>query len=744
MKTQFAKLIFGGYVIISTIILLIIYAFPFLKLLFEIFQHSVISLSARYLFLYEIRVFTINYQIINNSFNKIKNNAKKKIESIKNTIKIDKAKAIILYLVKFLIFLLFIYFIYYLWKYLIMILLLSIKVIEFILFILTFIMSLIIFYIIIREQSMNFFHNLMDNLRASLIIFLIKNDKFLNECNKKKIISYCFIGSLAILLIFIIFRIIFNYIIANLYYISLKSVNVIFIILLHLAVLFHYLINFEKVNDCVMRYTRNKYKILKKALKEKLENSFDQHLINAKKLVNTFLSEEKSDKYNKFAKVVNKFRKNDFYKLLNGEINIENDDYEIDDLCFRYKIEDKENFKFLILKFLNFQIILSEWYEDKTKHEYLKGLWKIYPIMYKLHDLNEEDLEIKLREINYSKWNEKDKNTFKQCISNSPEIKAIQISNFIKNDINDFNLFLENMMNYKSCLNKYEKMENYGNKLYNYTKQFLKNFLKKKGKIEDSAGKIKDIINNRTIEYILKNYISKNSCKSYEYYFGKIINLMKNEKAMNILNFSEQILIAPISFLELSYHVIGLIQCFKELYHPASIIYEIKLQRIKNNFHIHKEKISDITGNDEEDFKLLKSILLEIKQDRDDIIKLIDEMKNKKNQAESNKDKYITKTIKNTIITIAFTAGTIFSGGISSIVAGVGIATGVFKTLKSGAKIIENIKLIDSFKELLNEAENKQKEIEEEIKNIENICYQKITEHCPEEMKQKILEKYCI
>ena len=119
-------------------------------------------------------------------------------------------------------------------------------------------------------------------------------------------------------------------------------------------------------------------------------------------------------------------------------------------------------------------------------------------------------------------------------------------------------------------------------------------------------------------------------------------------------------------------------------------------------------------------------------------------MTNEKNKAESNKDKYITKTIKNTIITIAFTAGTIFSGGISSIVAGVGIATGVFKTLKSGAKIIENIKLIDSFKELLNEAENKQKEIEEEIKNIENICYQKITEHCPEEMKQKILEKYCI
>lgn len=716
------------FVIISSIILLIIYTLPLLKLIYDIFKLSLHSFLGIFLFIFEIKIVINDYKIIVGSCYKIKVNAEETFESIKKKIKENKIKALIEYLVKFFITIFFIYFIYYLWKYLALkLIMIIINIIEIILFIL----YLYETYTNNKKQIIEFFPDLWQ----SLIIFLI-DKKIFSQCNKKKLIYYCSFCSLVIILTPFIFK----YIIAYLYYILKKIINFGLLILVNLAVLLYYLINFEEINNTIMRYL----KMINKILKEELDELFDSSLIKAKKLVLSFLSEEKSHKYKQFAQVINNFKKVDFYKLLNGEINIDNNEYEIDFLCYKYKIEDKESFKLLILKFLNFQLILSEWIENKTKHEYLKGLWKIYPTMHQLNNLSEEDLENKLRVINYSEWSEEDKNIFKQCISNSPEIKAIELTKFIQNEDKEFNILFENMMNYNSSLKNYQKMENYGNKLYNYTKQFLKIFLENKGKITDSVDKIKDIINNRTIECILKNYIPQKVCQSYEFYFSKLINSIKNVKVINILKSSNQFLSAPFSFLELSYHVVGLIKCFNKLYYPESDIFNYELEQINKNFQKHKENITNITGNDKEDLKLIKTILLDIKNDRDDIIKLISKMNDKKECAELKKKKHIIDLVKYSASTFfGVTLGTILSGGIAPAIGGIAIATGIVQTVKSGLKIVIDKNIIDSFNKLLIEAEEKQKEIEEEIKNIEKIYCMNITEHCPDEIRQKIIGKYC-
>lgn len=492
-----------------------------------------------------------------------------------------------------------------------------------------------------------------------------------------------------------------------------------------------------------MIYFNEKFEIAK----DKIDSFLDPSLNNAKKLIKLCLSQEESYNYRQFANIVDNFGRKDFKKLINGEFNINCDDYEIEDLCNRYKIKDIKNFKLLVLKFLNFQLIFSEWYEDVSKHEYLRKLWLLYPIMHKLNDLDEEDLEIKLEKIKYSEWSIKDKNILKQCISNSPEIKAIQFNNFINHNLDEFNSLINNAMKYKSTFKEHQNMKLYEHTFYNYIKQFVKKALNMKGKVVDSFHKIHDAIENRTIECIIEN-VSKSQItnQNYDYYFNKMINLMKNEKIINIINSSDQIISGvniSFSFFELSYHVIGLINCIMELRDSESEVFDSELKRINQNFESHKNKIKYISGNDEEDLQLIESILLEIQQDRNEIIKLIENIEDKKKYAELEKKKNIRKIFKNGLKAIAGGAiGAAFSGGLSTIIGSVTAVTETIKIIKNSTKVIVNIKKIKSFKELLELAKKKQKEIDEEIKQIKIIYLKRITAHCPEDIKNQIFNKY--
>ena len=230
--------------------------------------------------------------------------------------------------------------------------------------------------------------------------------------------------------------------------------NLLFIIFIILGSFLYYLKNYEKVNKKIPEIKEkisiyiDKIDKISEVIKDKILTLIDPNVIIPKKLIKLCLSEEKSSSFKQFVNIIDNFGRKDFKKLIEGELNIDNGFIEIEELCNRYKITDIENFKSLILKFQNFQLILSEWSMDFTKHKYLKQLWLFYPIIYKLKDLTDEELEAHLEKIQYSNWDQETKNTFRQCINNSPEIKAIEI-NKIVNKIGVFMEFIENAMNYK-------------------------------------------------------------------------------------------------------------------------------------------------------------------------------------------------------------------------------------------------------------------------------------------------------
>jgi hypothetical protein len=366
--------------------------------------------------------------------------------------------------------------------------------------------------------------------------------------------------------------------------------------------------------------------------------------------------------------------------------------------------------------------------------------------MYKLNDLEEKELEAKLYKIDYAKWNKDDKATLKRCISNSPEIKAMEYSNFIKFNLKEFNNLINNTMNYKNTFKQYEDMEVYEHKCYNYIKQLVKKAINMEEKAVDSFQKIRNAVENRTIECTI-NYCIKSETvkKNYDHYFNKMLYSLKTEKIKNIFN-DNQLLFGvdtALSFFKLSYHVVGLVNCIQDLCFSQNEIFDFELKEISKNFNNHKNKIKYLSGNDKEDFELIQSILSEIQKDRNDIIELIDKIKDKKEYEELEKKNNIKKTIKNGLKTfIGASFGTTISVGVSPILVGIAVATGIVKTVKSGVKILVNIKKIDEFKYLLEKAIEKQNEIDEEIRQIKLIYYERLTDHCPEDIKQQIIEKF--
>ena len=472
----------------------------------------------------------------------------------------------------------------------------------------------------------------------------------------------------------------------------------------------------------------------------------DPKLRNAKKLARLFLSEPESYEYKKFSDKVNNFRLKDFQKLFESQFDYDNDD-EINDFCNKYNINDIKGFKLLILKFQNFQIILSEWYSDKTKNEYLKQLWHLYPIMHKLKDKEEKELEKELIEANYSNWNKEDKITFKQCIENSPEIKAIQFNNYIENNIEEFGILIGNCVQFNNSFEKSKDMKEFRNKSDKFIKNLLKKGLKLKNNAINKINTFKDAIENRTFNFLIKKIAEKvRSNQTVDNYFKRMINLLNNNKIKDFISLNNTLISGintAFSFFELGYHLYDLIQCFRELRNIDNYYFYYELRKISNNFENHKNEIKNIQGNDEKDLELILSILKKLKQDRDDILKLIQNVNEEKNEEVEKRNKNTKKVIKRAFATcLGFVAGAYLTGGVSTVISVTSGVINAIKLGKSGVKLINNIQQISYFENLLEEMIKKQNEIEKEIKSIKNLYFNIKYSHLPKDFQEKIKEKY--
>ena len=566
---------------------------------------------------------------------------------------------------------------------------------------------------------------------------------------KKRFIFYFLIIITPVLLIIFTFEL-WEFIFILLKF-TFKTLNVILklIVIIYMIVqtyLFYkkYKKEIEEKLEQINEYIDDKVEIIK----EKIRTYSDPQLRNARKLMKLFLSEQESFEYRKFASIINDFSPKDFKKLFEGRFKIDNDE-EINNFCSKYDIEDKKGFKLLILKFQNFQTILYEWYEDETKHEYLKKLWLLYPTLYKLKDKNEEELEKELSKINYSEWNKDDKITFKQCIENSPEIKAIQYNNYIEENIEEFGILIGNCVQFNNSFKDYEDMKEYRKTNNQYIKNLLKKGLKIKNNISDKINTFKDAIESRTINCVIQQMTKKvkENIPTNDS-FKKLINLVKGSKIKDFIVKNDDLfsgINTAFTFFELGVRFLDLINCFRELKKIDNYYFYYKLRDINENFQKHKSEIKYIKGNDKEDLKLIQSIIKKINQDRDDIIELIRNVSKEKDEEEKNKNKNIVKTAKRVAATAFYiAAGAYFTGSLSTILGISGAIKNTFKAFKSGTKIIGNIQKIKYYEKLLDELIEKQKEIEKEIKALKNMYFNIKYSHCPKDIQEKAREKYSL
>ena len=598
---------------------------------------------------------------------------------------------------------------------------------------------------IIVTKIKQFFFNFMDCLSMCVKKLKAKIDIIL-------LIAFCILVVLLSLMIYIIPLVIILFVIS---YFILPKLETLFlnrklfsikisIILLILGVIIYFLKNQKEAKFIIKRLKKFFNNIfIFKTIKHKIVTAFDFEFKNDKNLLESCLLEDKSDKYRQFIDIINNFERNDFYKLFKGQLNTDND-FKIIKLCYKYNINDIDNFKLLILKIQNFQFILCEWCKDKTKHIYLRKLWKLYPNIYELKNLTDEKLEIELNEIGYSNWNEEDKKTFKSCINNSEEIKALKYSTFIPHDIKKL---IENCIKYKNAFKKLKNMGTYENKFYKYIREFVKGVLEAKEKTFNFYYGANIILNSRTIDCVIKNCTNNiNINEGYGYYFNEIVNLMKNEKVKNFINSSTELfnkIDLVFSFFDLSYHVIELIKCFAGLEYTENEIYNQELMRIKINFEKHKDEIKVLSGYDKYDLELIESILSKINKDRDDIDNLIRNIENEKKYEELERKNNIKKIIFNSIkVVVGVSLGAIISGGFAPVISTVATTTGIIRVIETGVKYSINTKKIKELKDLLEKSKEEQKRIDKEIKEIKKIYCERLVAHSPDNIQKLVLEKY--
>ena len=91
---------------------------------------------------------------------------------------------------------------------------------------------------------------------------------------------------------------------------------------------------------------------------------------------------------------------------------------------------------------------------------------------------------------------------------------------------------------------------------------------------------------------------------------------------------------------------------------------------------------------------------------------------------------------------LSIAIGAYLTGGLSSTISVTSGIINAIKLGKSGAKLIQNIKQINLYENLLKEMIRKQNEIEKEIKAIKNLYINIKYSHLPKDLKEKIKTKY--
>ena len=473
-------------------------------------------------------------------------------------------------------------------------------------------------------------------------------------------------------------------------------------------------------------------------IEEDDELKFDAY--KARKLIKFMLLEDKV--YRNSLNPILLFNEEQLENLFKG-----NDDYAY----YPYhNIQNRVEFKNLLMKFEDYSDILFEWYKDESKYDNLIKLWKRNLCIYIMKDYSDERLIEELRNAELSDIDDFIVE-FKTVINNSIESKASDINNYLKDEYDDFYSLITTSEDFKNdrVLSKKENNGAFTINFKNIIERLVKAsfpLIKKYAKqnLTDlnilSKIKLKSKMLNKLKNCLLKQIQSNRTSNSNGIGFDNIlslINKVKNGNALKeIMNQMQMHFNNPnVAIANLTMSFMNLAISVKTYYNNSVEFdqktkeYSNKMDSINSDFENHKKQIGLLDlDNYEASMKKIEIIGKEIYKDKLKVIEFIKNIDEEKNNTEKEKKKSgVAKAVTCGVGVVGSAIGFVATGGILAAVYGVsaiasGIAMGV--NIANLAKIKKQLNIYKDFKE----KENKKfDEIESTLAEL-RFSYNKLQE----------------
>lgn len=473
-------------------------------------------------------------------------------------------------------------------------------------------------------------------------------------------------------------------------------------------------------------------------LQKRIEmDDFDEE--KAKELVKSLLSSDLKFYKDQLYDVLN-LNSKEFRKLFDGDSD------------YIYTVKNQENFKKLALKFENFSILLNEWYKNGYDyHICLKQLWKNFINLFDLKDLDDEEMEKKLKNTNYKNWNEEIKEEFKIIIRNSNDMSE-KFKIFMNIECKPLDSVIKGLKKAEKSIEKTEEKEKKNNFCIKDNINMIINkilettfpmFLNKKdinndektvdGKEKKKGNEIKLTENKKAqlIKNVAKMYITGEIPKDFninealseiteivkQFDNIKIIQSIIKEKLNSLIdNKFISYGILGLSYLNLCYNIIST-NIF--LSNSETKINELKdrLTKIKQKFELHKKEIGYLPPDDiEGGMRKIEEIGLKLEEDKYEIEVLIQDISKEIKNQKSQKNKGFFKIFSN-LGMMGFNAVVAINNknieyGLSALFNGISIATDTKAIIQIG----KNVEKLES---LFKEAKEEEKKIKEAIKALD-------------------------
>jgi hypothetical protein len=466
-------------------------------------------------------------------------------------------------------------------------------------------------------------------------------------------------------------------------------------------------------------------------------NKIEFNINKAVKLIKLCLYDDPN--YNIFYDKISNYNDIMFEEFFKGNI-----DYCMKNKDLYYLNEEEEKkFEFLLLKLLDFQTIIWEWYEDESKHQLIKGLWKKKYCIGKLKDKTSEELDEILNEIiNENNVSIDNKENIKieliNLISNSPETEASNSVRYLKIHFEDYYSLIEVSKSYKETM---EKSKAYEDRVcQTKLKGFIKELISKaKSLISEQINEklIPKLEKNKAYTYLYEKHIEENinNYGSQAVGIGKLIikklidKFAKGSTLNKIIQTFDNNCINPV-FLTIEAAMLFLNVCtsietfYEHLwdYRQNSTYFQKRLKEIHISFENHKKEIKDINLENVDDaIRKIIDIGKKLNCDKSDLIDLMCEIK-REIEAENKGGKESIKGIVGGGIGVASAIfGTIITGGGLALFYGVLAGVNAVLIGINSANLALSIKAAKDYIEVLKQARQEYLSIENELVNLKSL-----------------------